>query len=187
MYDANVLYPSFLRDVLLRLAVADLVAARWSATIQDEWRRHLLVDRPDITPEQVARTQANMDRTFPRALVVGYEPLVGRLELPDPDDRHVLAAAIHAGASVIVTRNLSDFPAAVLTPLGLEALSPDQFVGRLLDADFDTTVATLERHRTGLTRPSLSVAEYQAAFVRNDMPTAAERLPEPRRYEGLSI
>ena len=121
-----------------------------------------------------------MNGALPRALVTGYEPLVEQLALPDPDDRHVLAAAICAGATVIVTENVDDFPSETLAPLGVEALTPDQFVGRLLDEDFETTAATLERHRAGLTRPQMSPAEYRAALARNGMPAVATRLPEPR-------
>ena len=53
-----------------------------------------------------------MDEHVPDCLVTGYEPLISGLSLPDADDRHVLAAAIHVGASLIITYNLSDFPAS---------------------------------------------------------------------------
>src|SRR3954464_11109127 len=106
----DVLYPAPLRGLLMQLAVADLFQARWTDEIHDEWIRNVLSDRPDIRPESQARCRELMNRHVPDCLVVGYETLIPTLVLPDPDDRHVLAAAIHAQAEVIVTFNLRDFP-----------------------------------------------------------------------------
>jgi hypothetical protein len=69
-----------------------------------------------------------MDRAVPDCLVTGYEPLIEGLTLPDPNDRHILAAAIRCGAQIIVTLNLKDFPADVLDPYGVEAMHPDEFL-----------------------------------------------------------
>jgi predicted nucleic acid-binding protein len=178
VFDANVLYSALLRDILLRLAAADLISPRWSERIHDEWTRNLLQDRPDLSPERVIRTRAKMDEAFPEALVRGYEHLIERVTLPDPDDRHVLAAAVHAGAGVIVTRNLSDFPLTMLEPWHVEALSPDAFASRLLDEDAETVAITLERHRAGLRQPPMSPAEYYAALGRAGLPHMARRLAE---------
>ncbi|MGH3170523.1 MAG: PIN domain-containing protein [Trebonia sp.] len=79
------------------------------------------MNRPDLSPERLTVTRERMNTALPGALVSGYEPLVEALKLPDPDDRHVLAAAIAAGAVVIVTSNLDDFPAEALRPFGVEA------------------------------------------------------------------
>lgn len=121
VYDANVLYPAPLRDFLMRLALTGAYRARWSAQIHDEWKRNLLVKRPDLTVDQVNRTSALMDRAIPDALVTDYESIVAQLDLPDADDRHVLAAAIKCNASAIVTFNLKDFPQAALDSWGIEA------------------------------------------------------------------
>src|SRR4051794_38652814 len=118
--DACVLYPAPLRDLLMQLALTDLFQARWTDAIHDEWTRSVLADRPDIKPESLARCRELMDRHVPDSLVTGYEPLIPTLILPDPDDRHVLAAAIHAKAELIVTFNLSDFPASVLSGYGIQ-------------------------------------------------------------------
>jgi predicted nucleic acid-binding protein len=108
--DASVLYPALLRNLLMHLALRDLFQARWSDRIHDEWIAALLRNRPDLTFAQLARTRRLMDENVDEALVGGYEHLIGALTLPDPKDRHVLAAAIHSGAGVIVTVNLRDFP-----------------------------------------------------------------------------
>jgi predicted nucleic acid-binding protein len=110
LYDSCVLYPAPLRDLLMWLALSDLFRARWSNDIHEEWIRNLLEDRPDLTRERLERTRDKMNSNIRDCLVTGYEPLIDGLTLPDPNDRHVLAAAIRASADVIVTFNLKDFP-----------------------------------------------------------------------------
>lgn len=128
LYDANVLYPNTLRDVLIRVAIAGLVRARWTDAVLDEVFQHLLENRPDLDPVRLDRTRMLMNTAIRDVLVEGYEPRVGPLKLPDPDDRHVLAAAIQAKASVIVTSNTKDFPHSVLDRYGILAQSPDAFL-----------------------------------------------------------
>ena len=111
VYDANVLYPAPLRDLFIRLAQAGLVRAKWTDTIHDEWTRNVLKNNPMLSSERLTRTRSLMNEAVRDCLVSGYEVLIDSLSLPDPDDRHVLAAAIRAGAQVIVTYNLKDFPA----------------------------------------------------------------------------
>lgn len=103
VYDACVLHPAPLRDLLLRLALTDLFRARWIEEIHAEWVRSVIERRSDLKPEQLRRTRELMDRSVPDCLVTGYESLVEQLRLPDPHDRHVLAAAICCQAGVIVT------------------------------------------------------------------------------------
>ena len=98
VYDACVLYPAPLRDLLMRLALTDLYRARWSDQIYQEWMTAVLRNRPDLSREQLERTRSLMNAHVRDALVNGHQPLIPALELPDPDDRHVLAAAIKCGA-----------------------------------------------------------------------------------------
>jgi predicted nucleic acid-binding protein len=128
VYDACVLYPAPLRDFLMWLALSGAFRARWSARIHDEWKRNVLKNRPDLSPQQLDRTISFMNAAIPAASVTEYESLIDGLTLPDPNDRHVLAAAIRSGASVIVTFNQADFPIDALAPLGIEAQHPDEFV-----------------------------------------------------------
>ena len=102
VYDADVLYPSTLRDLLIRLAQAGLVQAKWTDQILDETFRNTQRNRPDLDPRNLDRTRELMLRAVRDCLVKGYEPLIDVLDLPDPDDRHVLAAAIKARAQLIV-------------------------------------------------------------------------------------
>ncbi|MEU9833082.1 PIN domain-containing protein [Streptosporangium sp. NPDC048047] len=110
IYDANALYGNTLRDLLIRLATTGLVRAKWTNEILDEMQRNLAANRPGISREKLNNLRALMISAVRDCLVEEYEPLVDTLKLPDPDDRHVLAAAIRAGARMIVTSNLKDFP-----------------------------------------------------------------------------
>lgn len=131
VYDANVLYPSTLRDVLIRVGLARLAYPKWTERILDEVFRNLRANRPDLDPARLDRTRRLMNDSIRDVTVVGYEHLIDQLDLPDPDDRHVLAAAIHAEAQVIVTRNLRDFPTEKLRLWGVEAQHPDDFLAEL--------------------------------------------------------
>lgn len=133
IYDACVLYPAPLRDVLMQLALTDLFRARWTDKIHDEWIRNLLKKRPDLTLEQLNRTRELMNSQVRDCLVTDYEYLIPNLELPDAGDTHVLAAAIVGKADVIVTSNLNDFPQSILNRYNLEAKHPDDFIADLLD------------------------------------------------------
>ncbi|OMH26702.1 hypothetical protein BKD30_04755 [Tersicoccus phoenicis] len=128
VYDANVLYPSTLRDVLIRVGLAGLAYPKWTDRILDEVFRNLRTNRPDLDPVRLDRTRRLMNDTMRDAMVTSYEHLIDQLDLPDPDDRHVLAAAIHAEAQVIVTRNLRDFPTEKLRLWGVKAQHPDDFL-----------------------------------------------------------
>lgn len=158
LLDANVLYPARLRDLLIRLALAGLYQARWSDEILDECFANLLEHRPDLTDAQLARTRRLMNTALPDATVAGYEDRIDGLDLPDPDDRHVLAAALTAGADLLVTSNLDDFPASNL-PDELRALSPDEFVLTLADDDLDFVLAVIEAQAKALSNPPMTTAD----------------------------
>jgi hypothetical protein len=117
-YDASVLYGSALRNLLMHMALTGLFHAKWSAGVHEEWIAALLRNRPDLSREKLERTRMLMDKHAENALVTGYEDLIEELHLPDPNDRHVLAAAIRGHASVIVTANLRHFPRKTSRRLG---------------------------------------------------------------------
>ncbi|GII64453.1 hypothetical protein Skr01_45380 [Sphaerisporangium krabiense] len=128
VYDACVLYPSTLRDLLIRVAQAGLVQAKWTDRILDEVFGAISENRPDIKPQILERTRTLMIKAVRDCLVTGYEPLIESIDLPDVHDRHVVAAAIRARAQVIVTNNLRDFPSDSLVNWDVEAKSADDFV-----------------------------------------------------------
>ncbi len=176
MYDACVLYPAPLRDFLLRLARQGVVQPRWSDTILDEVFRNILANRPDLSPSALVRTRGLMNSGFPSARVEGHDALIPGLSLPDVDDRHVLAAALHASVSVIVTFNLRDFPAAVLEPMGVVAVHPDEFVLERIADGIEPVLAALRAQAAGLTRPPTTVHDLVARLQECGLPRSVARL-----------
>ncbi len=160
VFDACVLYPAPLRDLLMHLALTDLFRARWTDAIHDEWIRNVLKDRPNLTKSQLERTRTLMNSHVRDCLVTGWEVFLPSLNLPDPDDRHVLAAALAARADVIVTFNIKDFPASSLEPLGIEAQHPDEFVTHLLSLDEPRVLTAVKRLRASLRSPPVPAEDY---------------------------
>lgn len=176
VYDACVLYPAPLRDLLMHLALSDLFRAKWTNDIHDEWIRNVLKARPDLTPEQLERTRTLMNSHVRDCLVTGYEELIPALTLPDPDDRHVLAAAIRSGSDVIVTYNLKDFPSDVLGKYGIEAQHPDEFIMYLVDLAPNVVCAAVKRQRQNLKNPPKTVEELLDALEQQSLPQTAGTL-----------
>jgi hypothetical protein len=120
-----------------------MVRARWSPAILDELDRAL--EERAISADKRQRLFEMMNAAVPDCLVEGFEPIIGDLKLPDPGDRHVLAAAIKVGAQVIVTNNLADFPGEALAPWSIEAKAPDDFVLDLIDFDARVVYACVQQ------------------------------------------
>ena len=157
LLDANVLYPAPLRDYLLYLASLGVYEPVWTTVLQDEWIRNLLKARPDIDKAALEATRRSMDKAFPGSNTTGYESLIEILSLPDPDDRHVLAAAIKAKAQVIVTANLKDFPVSALIPYAIRAEHPDAFVSECIDRDRPKAIKAFANQVKALKKPPLPV------------------------------
>jgi predicted nucleic acid-binding protein len=158
IYDANVLYPSGLRDLLLEMPSAGEFRAHYTAEILDEVFENLQTQLPDADPEKLEVLRSKIENAVPDALVTAYDSLIPSLALPDPDDRHVLAAAIRAGAQVIVTDNKKDFPADALAPYDIEAQNADTFV-----------------HSVGALYPQIVVQALQRISDRLDNPPRTPR------------
>lgn len=171
--DANVLYSAPLRHLLIWLAVSEAFRARWTDRIQNEWTRALLANRSELDPARIARTRELMDSSIDDVIVTGYEALIAGLTLPDMDDRHVLAAAIRCRATVIVTKNLVDFPGVELARHGIVAMHPDGFVRSLLESGPDTVIEAARSHRAQLRNPPRSASEYLDVLEREGLPESA--------------
>ena len=178
VYDANILYPAPLRDLFIRLAQTGIVRARWTETIHDEWVRNVLKDNPQTTAERLARTRTLMNEAVRDCLVTGYENLIDSLALPDPDDRHVLAAAIRGGAEIIVTYNLKDFPGEMLARFDIEAQHPDDFLLSLFDVAPGLVCGAVKRQREGLSNPPKTAEELLATLESQGLTQAVARLRE---------
>ena len=182
IYDANILYPAPLRDLLIRIAQSGLVLARWSETIHDEWTRNVLKANPHLSAERLARTRSLMNEAVRDCLVTGYKKLIATLSLPDPEDRHVLAAAICAKASVIVTFNLKDFPAKTLARFNIKAQHPDAFLTDLLNQSAGLVCAAVKRQRESLRNPLRTIEELLTTLENQGLIQTVIRL---RQYIDL--
>ncbi len=174
--DACVLYPAPLRDLLMQLAVADIYRARWTDRIHDEWIRNLLKNRPDLKREVLEGTRRLMNQNVRDCLVSGYEGLIPSLSLPDEDDRHVLATAIHCRADLIMTMNLKDFPESILAPYGVEAIHPDEFIVNELDLYESAVCECVKTVRARLKNPPILVDNYLSTLERQGLVATVARL-----------
>ena len=173
--DANLLYPFQLRNLLIQFGVDGVIVPRWTARIHEEWMGNL-VAAGRASLDRLQRTRDLIDRALPGADVPGWEQHMSGLVLPDPDDCHVLAAALAAGANTILTMNLRDFPTSALSPLGVEAVHPDAFLCELYDADPELLRASAEAAHTNLSRSAPSFADYLDSLERQALPALVQRL-----------
>ncbi|MBS3951891.1 PIN domain-containing protein [Methylicorpusculum oleiharenae] len=176
VYDACVLYPAPLRDLLMHLSLTDLYRAKWTAEIHEEWIRNVLTVRQDLTREQLERTRKLMDTSARDCLVTGYEFLIPTLTLPDQNDRHVLAAAIRSQSSVILTFNLKDFPETELEKYDVEAQHPDEFISDLIDLNAARVLAAIAKHRQSLKHPPKTSKEYLDTLLQQGLPETVSQL-----------
>jgi len=160
----------------MRLAVGFVFQPKWTMQIHEEWMRNVLKNRPDLTIQQLERTRVLMDQWGRDWHVYGYESLVTTLELPDVDDRHVLAAAIASKTPIIVTFNLSDFPEVAISPHGIRALHPDSFLLELLQSSREPFISAVKSHRTALKNPPRTPEEYLNQLTENGLHATSKAL-----------
>jgi predicted nucleic acid-binding protein len=165
--DTCVLYPAYLCDTLLRLAEASAYRPLWSVDVLSELRRNL-IDR-GIPADRVDRRIAQMSRSFPDALVTGYESLIDGMT-NHPKDRHVLAAAVRANAEVLVTFNLTDFPGPALKPYDVDAVHPDEFLLDQLDLYPGVTVEVLRQQAASYRREPTTTSGILMLLERTGVP-----------------
>jgi len=142
----------------------------------------LLRTRRDLTRRQLERTRALMDASVRDCLVEGFEDLIDELNLPDPGDRHVLAAAIRAEADRILTRNLKHFPDRDLAGFRITAQEPDAFVAELMETESEAVARAARNQRRSLKNPSKSVDEYLETLEKQGLTATVARL---RNLEAL--
>lgn len=160
LLDANILYSAPVRDIFLQLTITGLFRVRWTVDIHNEWIESLLKNQPSIKRNTLERTRALMDQEAGDCLISGYEKLISSLELPDPKDRHVLAAAIVGCCNVIITYNLSDFPQHVLAQFGMLAQYPDEFLCNQMVLAPGVVCNALCKVRARLKKPPYSINDY---------------------------
>ncbi len=172
--DTNVIYPVEIRDLLFWFAYYDLYTPKWSAHIFDEWKEVMM--RKGVS-EQEANRRANIaNLAFPDALVTNYSGLIKGLELPDPKDCHVLAAAIKTNANVIVTNNIKDFPADYLNSFGLAAKTADDFLTDIIDLNPEQAVKAFKQMVLNRTNPDLDAYQILGILRKRELKKTADFL-----------
>ena len=173
--DANVIVQSWTLDVLLSLAEDDLFEPVWSARVMDEARNAICRARgcPASMADAYVKT---IEDAFPDAMAPQGVELEGRLVLPDPNDRHVAAAAIAGDCGVLVTHNIRDFPNDVLAPYGVIAMSPDEFVLMLACEDEEAVLDAARRVVTSKRHPPRTMEQEVAGLRRNGLVRFADLL-----------
>ncbi|NIF88345.1 PIN domain-containing protein [Burkholderia sp. Cy-637] len=179
LLDACVLFPIALADSLMSLATAGLFAAKWTRRIEQEWITNLEEHRPDLTGRLSVRRDG-MREAIPDWEVneQAWAPLVGNMGLPDPDDQHVLAAAIAGHADCIVTANLRDFPAEIVGIYGIEVIHPDHFIINQWDLEPIAAMSAFKAMRARWKKPSATPEDFAQVFDRNGLPATAQRIRE---------
>lgn len=152
--------------------------AKWTNEIHDEWVASILSNRSDLDRKFLERTRNRMNMSIRDCLVENYQYLIPTLKLPDPDDRHILAAAIHSSSSVIVTYNLKDFPKKIMSQYGIEAQHPDEFLMNLLDLSCETVCLAVNRHRASLKSPPKTLGEYLSTLKKQSLNDTVKKLKE---------
>ncbi len=172
--DTNVIYPLWIRDLLMWFAFYELYTPKWSATIFDEWIT--VMKRKGIETNEAINRANKMNLAFPDALVQNYEPLIDSLTLPDLNDRHVLAAAIKTNADLIITNNLKDFPVDYLSSFGLKAKTPDDFFTDIIDLNHDLSVQAFRKLVLNKKNPPFNEFDVLDIFRNNGLNDTANYL-----------
>lgn len=176
--DACVIVPLAPCDTLLRMADAGAFRPIWSQKVLDEALRALVRIHPDVDPSRFRSRFRSMNEAFDDALVDGWEPLASGIDLPDPDDTHVVAAALRGRADVIVTENLKDFPDSVLAPLGLEAVRTDAFLLDQFDLSPSGACRIVAEQAAAMRQPRVEVIQLLDRLSRSGAPHFAQRIGE---------
>ncbi|MCJ2126597.1 PIN domain-containing protein [Methylobacterium sp. J-077] len=175
-FDANVFFGARLRSLVMEVAQSGVFRARWSPEVHDEWIRSVLGRRADLRREQIEPIRTMMDIAVPDALISGYAGLIPALTLPDPDDRHILAAAIVGRADVIVTFNEKDFPPDALAPYGIHTRHPDAFFSEAEGVEPGVLTDAAARDLAHYKRPPLSPKQYTDDLRKAGVPQPADYL-----------
>lgn len=172
--DTNVIYPIWTRDLLLWFTISELYTPKWSHNIMSEYKSVML--RKGFSEDDVNKQSNRMNTAFKDALVENYEPLIDKLELPDIDDRHVLAAGIKTNANLIITNNLKDFPEEYLSSFGLKAKCADDFLTDIIDLNQEVSIQAFRKLVLNKKNPPLDEYEILDILRKNNLKDTANYL-----------
>lgn len=172
--DTCVVYPVYVRDILLWFAHYDLYTPKWSEGIFNELAD--VMQRKGAKDAQIKKRLDAMDAHFPDAMVKNYQELIDKVRLPDPKDHHVLAAAIKTNANLIVTHNIKDFPEETLLQYSLSAKKPDDFAADIIDLKPEVAVKAFKEMVMAKQNPNMDEYAVLEALRKADMKETADYL-----------
>lgn len=172
--DTNVIYPVISRDILFWFAHYDLYIPKWSEQIFDEWKRAMI--KRGVSLNEADKRMTKASAAFPDALVQNYKSVLSRLDLPDKNDCHVLAAAIKTNAHLIVTNNLKHFPDSYLLSFRLKAKSADEFLTEIIDLHPERGIAAFREMVLNKKNPSFNLFEVLNQLKRANLSDTADSL-----------
>lgn len=178
--DANVFFGARLRSLVLFMAQSNMFRARWSERVHEEWMRNLIAKRRDIDWSKLETIRDFMNEAVPDSLVAGYEDLIPNLTLPDPDDRHILAAALKTRADMILTFNVRDFPTHIIEPFNIEIYHPDDFLQDLFGISKDLFIDFVREDFLHYKTPPLTFDRYIEDLRKAGVPKTAELISKLR-------
>lgn len=173
--DACVLYPAPVRDILLSLAAEGLFKPKWTDIIQDEWVRNLLIKRSDLSEAALKATTHAMNKAFPDSNVENFKDLIPSFNLPDEDDRHVLACAVRSNADLIATFNLKDFPSSELAKYDIQVQNPDELISNLIDLNEELSCKAFTKMVKRLKNPPKTKQQILETFINCGLTTSATK------------
>lgn len=176
--DACVLYPVTIANILMELAWQGIYTAKWTEDIDREWVNSLKRDKPELTDEKIKYRLDHMHKAIPDWQIPNskYQKLIPALNLPDQNDRHVLAAAIAGHADCIVTKNIKDFPIENVDEHGIEILHPDDFILLQLTLDPIPALTVIKHLRARAKNPELTAEQFIEALEKVELVRTGEYL-----------
>jgi len=176
--DACVLYPVTIANILMEFAWQGIYTAKWTKEIDREWVESLKRDRPDLTDRKIKSRLDQMHLAVPdwEIAKTKYQKLITALDLPDPNDRHVLAAAIAGHADCVVTKNTKDFSIEIVERHGVEILHPDDFILSQLTLDSIQSLTVIKQLRSRMKNPEISAEKFLESLEKVELVSTAEYL-----------
>lgn len=184
--DTNVLYKSHIRDLILRLSRKDTFKVYWSDGVLAELQKNLS-SSAGLSEDKVVRLTQKLNEIFPDSCISGYEDFVESVVLSATEDKHVVAAALHAHCDVILTENVKDFPDTELSRYAIEAQNPDTFLCHHYSLEQGKTIRAIQEHISMLNNPPLTFAEYLGWLERAGAVVFAEKLKKDTIGDILNL
>lgn len=174
--DACVMYPAPVVDLLLSLASEGLFRPRWSNMVHEEWVNKLLENQPELKRDQLKKRVNAMNKAFPEASISHFKPLIQQLKLPDPNDRHVLAASIKGRVESIITFNVKDFPEMYIQSFKISIQHPDSFISHWIDSNRDHACNAFHKQIQRLKNPPIGSEKLLKILEQCGLPKSAKKL-----------